>query len=277
MLRELIALWRDRGSRAARRFGHDREAVSIAARHRRCHADWAPHLEAVKTLILESAATVPGKGTAVILGSGLCLDVPLAELCARFRSVLLVDAHHPRPARALAKRFKNVRLIEADVTGMAQAADHAARTATPLPYPVPVPDPLPGLTPDFTASVNLASQLALPFRKILDGKVPEAELTAFCRGLIEAHITWLATLPGRTCLVCDRTWQCVDAGEILESLDALEGIVLPPPDCAWTWRIAPRPEESYSYDRQNRIWGYYDVKAAKAAFGAPHTDTGRKT
>jgi hypothetical protein len=268
MLRELFALWRDRGSRAARRFGHDREAVSIAARHRRCHAAWAPHLEAVKAFILESAATAAGTGTAVILGSGLCLDVPLAELCTRFREVFLVDVHHPRQARALAKRYRNIRLIETDVTGMVQSADFAAKSATPLPHPVPVPDPLPGLTADFTASVNLASQLAIPFRKILDGKTPEAELAAFCRGLIEAHVRWLESLPGQTCLVCDRTWQCVDGEEILESLDALEGVVLPPPDRSWIWRIAPRPEESHAYDRQNQVWGYCDIKAARAAFVA---------
>jgi len=265
MLRELFTLLRDRGSSVARRFGHDREAAFIAARHGRCRAAWQPHLEAVKSLVLDAADTTPGRGTAVILGSGPCLDVPVAALCARFREVLLVDAHHPRPARALAQQHANIRLIEADVTGMGLLAHRAAKSKASLPHPVPVPNPLPGTQPDFTASLNLASQLPIPFYKALGGRVDEAQLEGFCRGLIEAHFAWLEKLPGRTCLVCDRAWERVDGGEILETSDALEGIVPPRPDRSWTWNIAPRPEESFSYDRQNRVWGYLDFVAARRA------------
>jgi len=263
MLREFFALWLDRGSRFARRFGYDRDALCLAARHRRCRQAWAPHLKAARTLILESAATAPGRDTAVILGSGLCLDVPLAELCGRFRQVYLVDAHHPRAARTLAAGFSNARLVAADVTGMALAAERAAASGTPLPHPAPVPDPLPGVVADFTASVNLASQLAIPFYKMLGGRVAETDLAFFCRELIEAHFDWLAGLPGRTCLLCDKAWQRVDGGRLIESLDALEGVSLPGPDRAWTWCIAPSPEESFAYDRQNLVWGYRDFAAAR--------------
>jgi hypothetical protein len=262
MLRELFALWRDRGTRLARRFGLDQEAVRIAARHRRCRTAWASHLAAVRALVLASAATAPGRDTAVILGSGLCLDVPLAELSACFRSVVLVDIHHPRPARRLARAFPNIRLVAADVTGMAQAAERLARAKKPLPLPVPPPDPLPGVRPDFTASLNLASQLPIPFYRTLGGRVDEAELAAFGRGLIEAHLAWLAGLPGRTCLVCDTLWQRLDSRGVLESEDALEDVGLPEPDRVWTWSIAPRPEESLSYDRQNQVWGYADFSAS---------------
>ncbi len=265
MLRELFAYWRDRGSRVARRFGHDREAVSIAARHRRCREAWEPHLRAARELVLESAAAAPGRETAVVLGSGLCLDVPLAELAGAFGRVLLVDAHHPRPARTLAGTFPNVRLVAADVTGLALAAESAARAGRELPSPRPVPDPLPGVRPDFTVSLNLASQLPIPFHKALGRRLDEAVLSAFGRELIEAHLEWLAGLPGRVCLLCDTAWQRVDAGRVIESRDALEGVRLPEPDRSWIWRIAPRPEESFSHDRQNLVWGYRDFQAAWTA------------
>lgn len=265
MLRTLFTLLRDRGARLARRYGHDREAARIAARHGRCRAAWRPHLEAVKALVLEAADAAPGRGTAVILGSGPCLDVPVDGLCARFREVLLVDAHHPRPARALAKKHANLRLVTADVTGMAETALAAIRAKAPLPHPVPAPDPLPGLRPDFTASLNLASQLPIPFYKALGGQADEAGLERFCRGLIEAHFAWLEGLPGRVCLVCDRYWDRMDGEKVLETTDALEEIQAPPPDRTWTWDIAPRPEESYSYDRRNRVWGYLDFVAARQA------------
>ena len=265
MLRELLSFWLDRGSRFARRFGYDRDAVCIAARHRRCREAWAPHLEAARTLILESAATACGRETAVILGSGLCLDVPVAELCARFHRVFLVDAHHPRSSRKLAGKFPNARLVAADVTGMTLAVERAVAKGSPLPSPAPVPDPLPGVVADFTASVNLASQLPLPFYKVLGARVPEAVLGGFCRALIEAHFDWLGNLPGRTCLLCDKAWQRFDGGRLIESQDALEGAALPGPDRVWTWRIAPSPEESFAYDRHNLVWGYRDFSAAQKA------------
>jgi hypothetical protein len=264
MLRELFALARDRGSRVARRFGHDKEAVSIDARHRRCRLAWAPHLEAVKACLLDAADACPGRGTAVILGSGPCLDVPLAALAARFAEVVLIDVHHPRPARTLAKPLGNVRLVAADLTGMALAAEAAAKAQQPLPRPTQ-PDPLPGVDADFTASVNLASQLPLSFYKTLGRRVAAPELATFCRGLIEAHLDWLAGLHGRVCLVCDAAWQRVDEDRIIESRNALEGLALPPPDRTWTWRIAPRPEESFSYDRHNQVVAYLDFTGRTAS------------
>ena len=263
MLRELLTLFWDRGPRATRRFGHDREAVAIAARHRRCRAAWQPHLAAVKSFTLDAADTAPGRDTAVVLGSGLCLDVPLDELCARFRQVVLVDAHHPRTVRALAKKRPGLRLVTVDVTGMAGVAVRAARQGSGLPDPVPVPAPLPGLHPDFTISLNLASQLPIPYYKILDGRVDAAALQRFCRGLIEAHFAWLAGLPGRVSLVCDRSWERVSGDEVIESRDALEGVTPPRPDRTWTWDIAPRPEESHAYDRRNRVWGYLDFTVSR--------------
>lgn len=267
MLREIIALFCERGSRAARRFGHDREAVAIAARHRRCHAAWRAHLEAARQLVLEAADTAPGQETAVVLGSGLCLDVPVAGLCARFDRVILVDAHHPRAARALVGKHRNLRLLAADVTGMVEAAERAVKTGEKLPDPVPGPPPLPGIRPDFTVSLNLASQLPLPFYKVLDGRVTEEALKTFCQGLIKAHFAWMEGLPGRVSLVCDRSWERVADGKVLERRDALEGVVPPRPDRTWTWDIAPRPEESHAYDRRNQIWGYLDFAAARRNSG----------
>ncbi|BAH76627.1 hypothetical protein [Solidesulfovibrio magneticus] len=262
MLRELFALWRDRGARLARSLGQDREAVSIAARHRRCRAAWEPHLAATRRLVLDAAVLAPERDTAVVLGSGACLDVPVAELAEQFAQVVLVDAHHPWQARALAKGLPNVRLVAADVTGLAGVARDVAKGRAALPSPVPLPDPLPGIAPDFTASVNLASQLAIPFYSRLGRRLPDEARQAFYTGIVMAHGDWLAGLPGRVCLCCDTAWERVDGDKVLESCDALEGVALPPPDRTWTWAIAPRPEESPAYDRQNRVAGYLDFAAA---------------
>ena len=94
---------------------------------KRCRQAWASHLEATRRCILDAADSCSGGGTALILGSGACLDVPVAELAARFATVVLVDAHHPRQARRLAREHRNVRLVAADATGVARAARDAAK------------------------------------------------------------------------------------------------------------------------------------------------------
>ena len=271
MLWELFAYLRDRGSSAARELGLDREAISIDFRHRRCAAAWRPHLEAVRACLLDAAKAAPGRDTAVILGSGSCLDVPVAALADAFATVVLVDAHHPRPARALARQYPNVRLESADVTGLAAQARRAARGRAPLPSPAAHEVPLAGLRPDFTASVNLASQLPIPFYGILGRRLSQEDLSAFGRGLIESHLAWLGSLPGRVCLICDIAWQRADDTGVTQSRNALEGLVLPPPDRSWTWNIAPRPEESPAYDRQNQVAAYLDFGATAKAMPAGRT------
>lgn len=262
MLRELFDLLCSPGSRLARGLGLDREAVAIAARHRRRHADWAPHLAATRAAVLEAAAACPGRGTALVLGSGPCLDVPVAALATRFSRVVLVDAHHPRPARRLAKALGNVRLVAADVTGLTGAVRAARRGTGELPCPVPVPDLRFGLEPDFTASVNLASQLSLPLVRTLGRRLDEAALADLGRAVIAAHFEALARQPGRVCLVCDLVWEKTDGAAVIAADDALEGVALPAPDRAWIWRIAPRPEESFAYDRQNRVGAWLDFAGA---------------
>lgn len=272
MLRELCALWLSRASGTARRLGYDREAVSIAARYRRCRAAWTPHLEATKALVLEAAAACPGRDTALVLGSGLCLDVPVAALAKLFATVVLVDAHQPRATRALARSFPNVRLVEADLTGLARTAVQAARSKTaPLPG-VPLPDVACGLRPDFTASVNLASQLPIPLAKLLGRRFSGPDLEALGARLVEAHFAALARLSGRVCLACDVAWERIEEGKVVASTDALTGARRPRPDRVWTWDIAPRPEESFSHDRRNLVHGWLDFGAAWRAgpgAGAP--------
>jgi hypothetical protein len=212
--------------------------------------------------VLEAAAACPRRDTALVLGSGLCLDVPLAALVELFATVVLVDAHQPRATRVLARSWPHVRLVEADLTGLARAAVQAARVkSAPLPD-VPLPDLGCGLRPDFTASVNLASQLAIPFAKLLGGRFSGAELEGLGGKLVEAHFEALARLPGRVCLACDVAWERIEEGKVVASRDALAGARRPRPERVWTWDIAPRPEESFSHDRRNLVHGWLDFAAA---------------
>lgn len=117
MLADLIRLVAMPAPLDHRRVGCVSDSVRLASRSRRCRAAWAPHLAATREAILASAATAGRRRTAIVLGSGLLDDVPLAELAAGFERVVLVDAVHPWSARRSARRFSNVERLTADLSG----------------------------------------------------------------------------------------------------------------------------------------------------------------
>src|SRR4051794_1867981 len=91
-----------------RRMGYLGELLGIKARYARCRAAWEPHLQNTRTIITRAAAKCAQRRKAVVLGSGLLLDVPLAELAGAFREVILVDVVHPLEVRWQRSRFPNV-------------------------------------------------------------------------------------------------------------------------------------------------------------------------
>jgi hypothetical protein len=75
----------------ARRMRYLYEQIAIRARHRRHRAAWAPHLVACRDAVRQAVPCCQGQELAAIVGAGVCLDMPLPELTARFRRVVLLD------------------------------------------------------------------------------------------------------------------------------------------------------------------------------------------
>lgn len=63
-----------------RRLGYVRQSGLLHARSRRCRAAWAPHLENARGIVAAAAEATRGRRHAVVLGSGLLDDIPLAIL-----------------------------------------------------------------------------------------------------------------------------------------------------------------------------------------------------
>ncbi|MEI8393620.1 MAG: hypothetical protein WCF85_02715 [Rhodospirillaceae bacterium] len=213
------------------------QAVSLRARHRRCHSAWRPHVEQCRRLILDAATLCPKPRRAVVLGSGLWLEVPVAELATRFDEVVLVDLVHSWPERLKARQFPNLRLVEADVTEMTPAECGG----------------------DFLVSANLLSQLPLiPVWTMEQHRPPPnpAELEAFSRTLIERHLEGLRALSGVVCLITDFESRILNSESEIDRDDLLAGVELPPPDREWLWTLAPHPELYPCYDVQHRVAGY---------------------
>ena len=246
-----------------KRMGYLKELISIDARHKRCFEAWAPHLEHSKKLILEAAEGIPRRRVTV-LGSGLLLDIPLEALSGLFEDVVLVDFLHLPATQKRVAEMVNVRLITADLSGVADTTwDHVQEHRT-VPLPAPNAETEFCQDSDLVVSANLLTQLPLaPMGWAQEGGgYGEDDIKTFARAIIDHHLEFLGGLPGRVCLLCETERQIMDGGERLQVIDPLFGATLPASGMKWIWTIAPRPEITPNIDLCFRMTGIPDLKNA---------------
>jgi hypothetical protein len=241
--------------------GYLYEAIAMRGRSRRCRAHWEDHLERSRRAVLEAAAACRGHGAAVILGSGLLLDVPLAELAERFQEVVLADIVHLPHVRRYARRFGNVRLVPYDVSTVAERLfKHIESGRRELPEPMPAEFRLAPAT-SMVVSLNILSQLTVLPRQYALAQMPglqEDDLRAWCRRIIAAHYTTLSALKCDVCLIADyASTKRSRRGDILEEGSTIHGFEPPTPASGWTWRIAPLGEQSRHYAKELRVGAWH--------------------
>ncbi|MBB4234775.1 hypothetical protein [Rhizobium esperanzae] len=223
-----------------------RYSVNLWSRAGRCAAEWAEHEEKSRNAIRMAAADLRQKRTAVVLGSGLLRDVPIEELAKSFDTVVLVDLVHLASVRLrlAAKTYRNIRLIERDLSGYDDLA--AGRVPEPLGFLRSVP------YLDFVVSANLLSQIGRGVKRRYAAEAGMPEDTV--ERLIAAHLTGLSDLPCRSCLVTDIAYAVVDRnGRTHEEADLLHGVSPPPARATWTWPVAPLGEESKDYKIEHKV------------------------
>ena len=239
--------------------GYARELRQLGSRRKRCQAAWRPHLEHTRSLILEAADLSGATGRALILGSGLLFDIPVAELSRRFREVVLVDIVHLWTARKEASRYPNVRLEWVDVTGVVEEVYALPRGGLALDVSECPPAYFLEDGFDLVVSANILSQLpVLPnayasqrMKKLANGQIRE-----FSRRLVEAHLDWLASFPGAVSLITDLERLKCEGPRIVSREGSLWGVDLPEGGREWFWDLAPRPEMDFKYDIRHRVAGY---------------------
>ncbi|MBF0167226.1 MAG: hypothetical protein HQL45_06295 [Alphaproteobacteria bacterium] len=184
-----------------------REQAAILSRFRRHQAAWEPHLAASRSVILEAIQHCSMRDRAVILGSGLLLDVPIEELCRQFAQVVLVDLHHPAPARRMGRRHSNIDLLTTDI-----GAKDFWQNLVPM--------------PDLLVSLNLAGQLAL----MTDGD-----------DRVLSHLDGLRNATGTRVLITEtmRLEHDEKGREIAREQALPEACGLEPPHNNWKWPLAP--------------------------------------
>ncbi|MCH7551116.1 MAG: hypothetical protein IIA35_05375 [Proteobacteria bacterium] len=249
-----------------RDMGYARELIAIEARHRRCRDAWAPHLEHCHKVIGDAAEGI-SRDRVIVLGSGLLLDIPLAELSETFSDVVLVDIFHLPAARKKVHDMANVRLETIDITGLADATWTHVREGRTGPLPPPRADAGAFADADLVVSANVLTQLPLlPMGWVEEkGKgYEEDDIKAFARRIVDHHLDLLAALPGRVCLLTESLRVICDGDEVLQEIDPLFGATIPASGLKWTWDIAPRPEITRRIDLRFRMTGIADLKDALA-------------
>ena len=254
MIAEFIKSWLTPAPKWARRMGYVREAVAIEARAKRCHAVWAPHLDKTKAAILDAVTGRKQNRTVLIVGSGACLDIPLAELAEIFERVVLVDIVHPLKSKT--HGHDNVLQVTLDITGMMQDLyknpHHLPEVKIVNSY-----HDFPDI--DFVLSVNVASQLVvMPFH-YAGCKLTHDDVASmgFAKKIIQAHLTWLSGFKCPGALICDRSWERLDpVGKLIDADDPLYGNILPNPVQDWYWDVAPIAETAGGFACRNRV-GYW--------------------
>ena len=248
MLREIYEWLGASTIPAARQLGLVTAAVAINQRHRRCREAWSPHLRRTRAFIEEAAADCTRHRTALLLGAGACLDIPLAALSRRFERVVLVDVVLLRGTRALIKAFPNVDYQLHDVSETL-ALVQATGASDPLQTirAVEASRFLDDATVDFVASVNLVSQLPLmPMRKLLQsGRYTPAAINQLGVWLMRQHVSYLSRFPARRALIYDaEMWRENRLGEREEVVELRGTLGLPVAAAqSWLWHVAPPGED----------------------------------
>lgn len=208
-------------------------SVSLWSRARRCRADWAPHEARCKAAISTVVAGLRPRRTAVVLGSGLCRDVPIDLLSRSFETVVLVDLVHLLPVRLMAARRRNLRLVERDLAGPDGLA-----FLRQVPYL------------DLVISANLLSQLPIGLAR-RRGAPLSPEEGAF---VIAGHLSALNALPAPALLLTDTAFRAVDGrGRENPETDLLFSVTPPPAFDSWIWTVVPAGEEDDNYRIDHRV------------------------
>ncbi len=242
MLEELYIALSAKAVPGAREVGLVREVAGIAGRYRRQKKAWELHLQHSKEFITAHLHEAEAAEPVLVLGAGLCLDLPLDALNAHRTGALLVDAVLPRRTRARLARYENIDFELADLTGFI-----GAYTGAEDPYGLTPPDiaPVPLAGYGLAVSANILSQLALPFASSPPLNDAENELTI---RLQKAHIRALMTMGCPALLITDyeRVERHGDHDHVIRSVDS--GLLPGEPLETWQWHIAPDGETERGRD-----------------------------
>jgi hypothetical protein len=159
---------------------------------------WENHQEHCRSFIIK-ALDLYHPETVTVLGSAWLLELPFTELVERTRRLCLVDIIHPPDVISQVKRYKNVELIEQDITGglISEVWDKSWKSTIlkkmkSLSH-ITIPEYIPDTDPGLVISLNILTQLeSLPIDFIRKrSKISEEEFNNFRAGIQKKHVDFL--------------------------------------------------------------------------------------
>jgi len=261
MLYELFAYLTTPCPQYVRHMDYLYEIIAMKSRYRRNRAAWQSHLDNTCRFVLSAAERCHHRNKAVLLGSGLLLDVPLEELSSMFQEVVLLDIVFLPEVRRRINQYKNVKLIQHDVTNMAKKLHESIEFGRPeLPMAAPAVPEIDGTT-GLVVSLNVLSQLWVMPRayalKKLRG-LDEEQVDDWCRQIVESHYAFLLSTPCTVGLVADTEFIQRDRkGTIISRGSTIAGLTLPKPDASWTWDIVPMRESRQYLSKELNVGAWH--------------------
>jgi hypothetical protein len=237
-----------------RKFGYLKSLIALEFRARRMSTAWASHQRACRNLIVKAADLCERQRVAVVLGSGLLLEVPLKALTEKFERVYLVDIFHMPQVRREAKKHFNVKLLTGDITGVFAAIKEGQPPGGHTPAP---PPRIPHLKEaDLIVSCNCITQLAKPFNDYFEKTRGFSDLDSdkLAYQIMDQHAKAIATeATGIGVIITDTERFAMQDEKIVSRTDLLKALKLPPTPTVvhneeWDWLFAPHPEEHPTHD-----------------------------
>lgn len=284
MIGEFIRYLTTLAPERVRKFGYLKRLIALEFRAQRCEDAWAEHQRSCRNFITKAADLCEHQRIAVVLGSGLLLEVPLRALSERFEKVYLVDIFHmPQVAREAKKHF-NVKLLTGDITGVFKAMKERRPPGPNYPAPQPL---IPYLKEaDFIVSCNCLTRLAVPFTEHFEETRGFSDLDSdkVAYQIMERHAKAIAEeATGVGVLITDADRLAMQGDHMVSRVDLLKALKLPPTATIvhneeWDWLMAPHPEEHPTHDYLHTVVGKVyqhnlseedKAKAAAAAASPP--------
>lgn len=215
------------------------------------HVDgaWGTHLENSKRFLSQRLS---GKGfhNLIVLGSGWLLDFPMEEVAEQVEHIWLYDVVHPAQVVHKMRKYPNVSMVSADITGGAILTAYELTKKFRTNGLKPAPELftscnfiLPSSC-DYVVSLNVLSQLSDLILQYMKQFIPysEEECSDITRILQQSHIQML--VKSVSCLISDTLEEQFDHAGVLQYSKELvkcpipRGIV----SANWEWQFDPLGE-----------------------------------
>jgi hypothetical protein len=224
-----------------RQIGYFADHAGIIRRYKRERAHWDEHLQRTQKFIV-NAMQGKNRKSAVVLGSGWLLDVPLYEMSRYFDTLFLYDICHSAEVKKKIKQLGNVELCVCDISCFARSVyryvkQYRNRTDRPSIGEIKPQTEFDISGYDFVVSCNILNQLDILLTDYMSQffDLSREETDAFRSNVQKLHLDMLPL--NRSCLIADyREITFTADGRECSRIDSVHHPIIKRRDAqCWTW------------------------------------------